>query len=357
MVPLSPYHHAYHFDQARLGRYLARKATGIDHVRTEVEGLDRDPETGRITALRCTDNQTIPVDFVVDCTGFSRAIIGQMGGGWVSYGDMLPLNKALPFWLDHAEDTDIAPYTLAQAMGAGWMWGIPVQDRMGCGYVYSDAHLTEDAAVAELEAHLRQPVEIRRVIDIAPGRLDLAWVSNCVALGLAQSFLEPLEATSIHGTLVQVMLLTQSGTPALLTATDGTRAGYNALVAGQVDDFAQFINMHYAGGRRDTAFWRDMTEGGIAAPVRARLQMWQDTPLTSSHLPSLPGGLPHMDPQLQLPVLDGLGLLPKAPSKQIFNAAPRQRAEARKTLDRLSAEFKSAAAKALGHRDYLEAVA
>jgi len=81
------------------------------------------------------------------------------------------------------------------------MWGIPVQQRMGCGYVFSDAHTSVELAQQEIEQTLQQDIDVRKVIDIKPGRLEKAWVGNCLALGLAQSFLEPLEATSIHGTL------------------------------------------------------------------------------------------------------------------------------------------------------------
>lgn len=206
-VPLSPYHHAYHFDQARLGRFLSGKATDIHHILTEVDGVEIDGETGDITGLVCVDRDAIEVDFVIDCTGFRRAIISEVGSRWRSYGDMLPLNKAMPFWLDHADPARIPNFTLAQAMGSGWMWGIPVQDRMGCGYVFSDAHISAEDAQSEIEKHLGMTVDVRRIINIDPGRLEEAWIGNCCALGLAQSFLEPLEATSIHGTLHSIVII------------------------------------------------------------------------------------------------------------------------------------------------------
>lgn len=353
-IPLSPYHHAYHFDQAKLGRFLASKATGIEHIKTEVETLDRDPATGHITALRCTDELTIQVDFVIDCTGFRRAIIGQLGADWVSYADMLPLNKAMPFWLDHDPKKDIAPYTLAQAMGAGWMWGIPVQDRMGCGYVFSDAHVTPERAKAEIEAKLRRPIEVRRIIDINPGRLAQSWIGNCVAVGLAQSFLEPLEATSIHGTLVQMLLLLRHSPAALMRGTSPSHiAAFNQTVGQQVDDFAQFVNLHYAGGRNDTGFWKDMSANGISAMQQDRMASWQSHPISRADFASLPGGLPHVEEQLYAPVLDGLELLKKAPSKSVFRT-PLQKQQARAAATQLKAEFKKAAIQALGHRAFLE---
>ncbi len=356
-TPLSPYHHAYHFDQARLGRFLASKAVGVDHLRVEVAGITRDTETGNITHLTCKDADDVPVDFVIDCTGFRRAILGQLGADWHSYADMLPLNKAMPFWLDH-DGGDIAPYTLARAMNAGWMWGIPVQDRMGCGYVFSDAHISPEAAQAEVEAHLGHKITPRGVIDIAPGRVKTAWSHNCVALGLAQSFLEPLEATSIHGTLVQLLLLTSTDPADLVAGTWGkARDNYNQTAAGQVDDFAQFINIHYAGGRNDTPFWADMTAQGITAANRDRLAHWAAKPLLPSDFAAFPGNLPHVEEPLYAPVLDGLGLLPSGPAKAALGDDPALRMAARKTTERLTAEFKSAARRAVPHHAFLTSAA
>ena len=353
-IALSPYHHAYHFDQARLGRFLATKASGIARIRTEVEGVERDAETGHVTALHSTDSQKISVDFVIDCTGFRRAIIGQLENDWVCYGDMLPLNKAMPFWLDHDPNKDIAPYTVAQALGAGWMWGIPVQNRMGCGYIFSDAHVSIEGAQREVEAKLRRPIDVRRIIDINPGRLRRSWIDNCVALGLAQSFLEPLEATSIHGTLVQLLLLLRNTPEQLCTGIkERSISEFNKTVARQVDDFAQFINMHYAGGRRDTDFWQEMTSEGISRDQRDRLAEWQGKALTREDFQSMPGGLPHVEEQLYLPVLDGLGLLPKSASKAVFSDVGHKKL-ARSNADNLRKEFISASRKAMSHRKFLE---
>lgn len=351
-IPLSPYHYAYHFDQAKLGRFLSQRAKGIDHLRTEVLDIDRDDQ-GQITALRCSDDASLPVDFVLDCTGFRRAIIGKMGATWRSYKAMLPINKAMPFWLAHRAPDKIPNYTLAKAMNAGWMWGIPVQDRMGCGYVFSDAHLSPEDAKTEIEAHLRQPIEVRRIIDIDPGRLENGWIANCCAIGLAQSFLEPLEATSIHGSLVQVILLLETGVlSGEKPLSDKAIKRYNQTVARQVDDFANFINLHYAGGRSDTPFWQDVSAGGIAAPQRDKIAHWQATAMTRADFTPLPGGLPHVEEQLHMPVMAGLGLLPKQVSKAVFTK-PKVRSLARQTANALETEFKSAAARAISHDAFL----
>lgn len=356
LKPLSPFHHAYHFDQARLGRFLATKAKGITHIKAEIAGVRRDSASGRVTSLTCGDHPDIEVDFVIDCTGFRRAIIGQLGARWVSYGDSLPLNRAMPFWLDHANG-HLPPYTLAQALGAGWMWGIPVQDRMGCGYVFSDAHLSAEQAHAEVEAHLGRSIEPRGLIKIDPGRLQTAWVQNCVALGLAQSFLEPLEATSIHGTLVQLLLLTGLPLDRLLAQTSHhEQERYNTTVARQIDDFASFINLHYAGGRQDTPFWQDMTHSGITPENQQRIEDWSITPLDRSQFKPFPGGLPHVEEQLFVPVLDGLGLMTPGAAKAALPNGSADLRRARKTIEVLRRENLRAAKRALGHVDYISMI-
>ena len=117
----------------------------------------------------------------------------------------------MPFWIDLEPGEEIDPFTLAWAQGSGWLWKIPTARRYGCGYVYSDAHLTPETAKAEIETALGRT---DRAAQRHPHRrrpaVDQAWIGNCVALGLSSAFLEPLEATSIHGTVVQLMLLTDA---------------------------------------------------------------------------------------------------------------------------------------------------
>lgn len=356
-LPVGPFHHAYHFDQAQVGRYLRTKSTGISHIDAVVNGAHRDAQSGHIDHLTTKDGQEIVADFFLDCTGFRRALIGQeMGARWIGYGDRLPVNRAMPFWLDHAEGAEINPFTLAHAQNAGWMWQIPTQDRIGCGYVYSDEHLTPDQAQAEIEATLGHPIEPRNDIPINSGRLDRPWIGNCLAAGLAQSFFEPLEATSIHGTIVQMMLFTQRHLTDVVNGNLNSDQ-YNSEVARQVDDFCTFINVHYVSERRDTPFWRQVAAECISDEVRAKLAYWQEhTPSRADFIP-FPGGLPHIEDQLYTPVLDGLGLTGRAAAKAELAGDPKLRAQARKTTEALTREYRRAAARALSHRAFLEGLA
>ena len=288
---------------------------------------------------------------------FRRALIrGEMGADWVSYGDRLPVNRAMPFWLDHAEGADISPYTLAAAQGAGWMWQIPTYERMGCGYVYSDQFLTPDQAQAEIETALGHPIEPRNDIKIDAGRLDRAWIGNCLAVGLAQSFFEPLEATSIHGTIVQMMLFGQFHLGGLGQDDAKQRDSYNDQIAQQLDDFCTFINLHYVTERDDTPFWQHVRENCIGPEIRNRLLQWSvRTPRREDFAP-FPGGLAHIEEQLYYPVLDGLGLTNRDLAREELGQFPQLRSHARASHEALVKEFKRVATQAPGHRAFLDSL-
>jgi Tryptophan halogenase len=258
----------------------------------------------------------------------------------------------MPFWVDVKEGEEIPPYTLAHAQSAGWMWSIPTQTRFGMGYVYSDSFLSPDQAKAEIESVLGHKIEPRNDLRFDVGRQREAWINNCLAIGLSSSFLEPLEATSIHGTIVQMMVFTYFH----MGRTDIDRIAYNSFVARQVDDFRDFINLHYVTERRDTPFWRDVAETRISETTRSRLAQWRNKMPGHEDFEPLPGGFAHTEQQLHYPVLDGLGLLDRALAQRQMDASPELKKKARRAADTLAAEYRAAAAKALGHREFLQSL-
>jgi glycine/D-amino acid oxidase-like deaminating enzyme len=343
-IAAGPYHHAYHFDQALAGKYLRKKSKGVEVIDAQISGARKNAETGNIEALICDDGQEIAGDFFIDCTGFRKSLISkEMGGKWVSYRDHLPVNRAMPFWLDIKDGEEIPPYTLAWAQKSGWLWQIPTQKRFGMGYVYDDQFLTPDQAQQEIETTLGHKIEPRNDLKFEVGRLENAWIKNCLALGLSSSFLEPLEATSIHGTIVQLLVFTSFH----LKTLDG-HDSYNQFAARQVDDFRDFINLHYVTERRDTPFWLNVAENCIGENTKARLKLWQSKMPEHSDFKPLPGNFAHTEQQLHYPVLDGLGLLNK-------NIA-RKHSRGDEASAQLIQEYKSAAHQTLGHRAFLESL-
>ncbi len=357
LIPLGPFHYGYHFDQALVGRFFAGKSKGVEIIDAVVAGVQRDAESGDVTALELDNGQTLAADFVIDATGFRKQlIVKEMGASWTSYAHELPVNRALPFWIDIKPGEEIANYTKAWAQDSGWMWQTPTQTRYGCGYVYSDQFATPEQAKAEVEASLGHEIEVRADIRFDIGRLDRAWIGNVLAVGLSSSFLEPLESTSIHGTIVQMMLFADRHMKDPSKISDADRADYNGRVGRQVDDFRTFINMHYMVERDDTPFWREVRANRIHPETQERLALWKTAMPRHEHFDEQLFGLPHVQSQLYYPILDGLGLLDQNLARREMEADPKLRQFARQAYDGLVKEYRAAASQALGHAAFLEIV-
>ncbi|MCA9838469.1 MAG: tryptophan 7-halogenase [Trueperaceae bacterium] len=350
LIPAGPFHHAYHFDQVKAGAWLRRQAKDIKLIDDQVKAVKTGPFGIEVVTL--ASGKELSADLFLDCTGFRRVLIKELGAEWLPYGDVLPVNRAMPFWLELEDGEEIPPVTLAWAQKNGWLWQIPTQQRYGCGYVYSDNHISPEEAKAEIETVLGRKIEPRNDIKINAGRLNHAWIENCVALGLSSAFLEPLEATSIHGTIVQLLMLS-----ALLEK--GSFAGrnqYNQAVARQVDDFRDFIRLHYVSERRDSTFWQDVAETHPKT-VTDWLEFCETRVPQQADFPAFPLGLPHVGAELYLPILDGLGLLDKAAAKSMLADQPKLRAVARKTQEQLVQEYRAASTKCIPHRTFLSSLA
>ncbi len=356
LIRLGPFLHAYHFDQALVGRFLASKSKGVAIADGVVSGVERGP-TGDVTALVLDTGERIEGDFFFDCSGFhKRLIVKELDAPWISYAHELPVNRALPFWLDIKPGDEIPNYTRAWAQEAGWMWQIPTQGRFGCGYVYSDEFRTPEEAKLEVERVLGREIEVRSDIRFQIGRIATPWIKNVLAVGLSSSFLEPLESTSIHGTIVQMMLFARRFLKRPETMNDGDRADYNARVGRQVDDFRTFVNTHYMTERDDTPFWREVREHRIHPETKERLAHWRKQMPRMTDFPDYLEGLPHVQTQLHYPVLEGLGLLDQDVARAEMARDPKLRQFARDTYESLVKEYKAAASQALGHAEFLSLV-
>lgn len=353
LIPNNPFLHAFHIDNVQVGRYLRKKSKGIAVIDDVMKGVTRDPDTGDLKALLLDESRRIEGDLFIDCSGFRQLLIETVfESGWVSYADDLPVNRAMPFFLEHDPDSEIPAYTLAWAQGSGWMWQIPTQDRLGCGYVYCDEYLAPEQAQLEIEAKLGHPVEPRQDIRFKVGRVREAWKGNCVAVGLSAGFLEPLEATSIHSTLVQLILFAKEY---LRDALDGNVSGrdrFNKRIGRQFDDFKTFLNIHYRSERRDTPFWRHVRENCLGEESQRRLEKWRREMPAMKHFDSYLSGLPHVETQLYYPVLDGLGLLDQNLARSEMRKRNLKHPAQRQFQD-LQAEYRRMIQGSLGHREYL----
>jgi len=252
--------HGYHFDAHKVGQYLKSIATnnGVKCIDTEVTSVNINKDSGELESVETTMGN-LQADFWIDCSGFARTLIGPMGGGWTSYSDYLPANSAIPYIHQFEKNEDIKLETLAWAMPNGWMWQIPTQKRYGCGYVYSDKFTTYENAVDELIKTTGRKIEPLRNIKFDCGRVNSAWVKNVSSIGLSSGFLEPLEATSIHSTIIQLDLLFTNGLNFVNKESvmyDTNINTYNSFIRNLFDDAKDLIQMHYITEREDTKFWK-----------------------------------------------------------------------------------------------------
>lgn len=256
--------HAMHFDTFMLNRFLRYQGTELNKIHRIddiIESWNFD-DSGNISALNLRSGNKIGCDFVIDCTGLKRLLISAWDdNAWVSYGQTLPVDSAVGF--QRAMDHDGIPcYTTATAMPAGWSWTIPTQTSLRCGYVYSSAHVSEDAALEQIITELGPDFAMGRRFRFNAGHIKQGWHHNCVAIGLANSFIEPLEATSIWQTTMALRSFSEK-LPAVLQGIDYYRDRYNQEVNEDIDEIKDFVFFHYITKRTDNDFWQHFHDRSI----------------------------------------------------------------------------------------------
>jgi tryptophan 7-halogenase len=254
---------SYHFDSYRVAAYLKRlaQARGVVHRTARVDGLVLDNQ-GYTRAL-VVDSQQLEIDFLIDASGLARLGIGKTYGmRWQSFSDWLLLDRAIPFHLPNPQ-TNPALLTRAVSMKAGWMWQIPLIERVGAGYVYSSRHTDEVAAIAEVETYLGRSITPMRTLCFEAGHFATVWTKNVVALGLASGFVEPLEATSIGQMLEQLRNLERILVDGGGVVSDRTIECFNQANAQCWAGIRDFLRMHYDCPRKDTDFWRDVANAPL----------------------------------------------------------------------------------------------
>ena len=276
-LPNGGINYAYHMDAALYARFLRglSERHGAKRVEGKIVDVQTDAASGYITALAMEDGSTIEADFFIDCTGFRAMLIGKtLGVGFEDWSHWLFNDSALATQTTAVRDA--VPYTRAIAGDAGWQWRIPLQHRVGNGIVYSSRHVSDDEArqdfLSSIEGEvIKQPWPVR----FQPGRRHRCWEKNCVALGLAGSFIEPLESTTIH--LIQrgiVHLLRMF--PTVVSQAEVDR--YNAQLDSELEHVRDFVVLHYAlSNRRDTPYWQELAEMTLPASLQQRIDLFRDT--------------------------------------------------------------------------------
>ncbi len=286
--PLARVAYAYHFDAGRYAQYLRRyaEARGVQRLEGKVVdvtlrgndngGNDGGGTEGFIESVKLESGQRIAGDLFIDCSGFRGLLIEQaLQTGYDDWTHWLPCDRAVA--VPSEKTVAATPYTRSTARTAGWQWRIPLQHRTGNGYVYSSTHLGDDQAAATLLGHLDgRALAEPRVLRFTTGRRKKMWNRNCVALGLASGFLEPLESTSIY--------LIQSGIARIINMLPDRRMNpalqrqYNAEAAFEMQRIRDFLILHYcATERRDSEFWKYCGTMSLPPTLEAKIALFRDS--------------------------------------------------------------------------------
>ena len=276
VLPNGGLNYAYHMDASLYAKFLRRMAE--HHGATRQEGriakVEQDPVSGFITGLHLQSGQRIEGDLFIDCTGFRALLIEQtLGAGYEDWSHWLPCDRAVAVQTQSVAPP--LPYTRAIAREAGWQWRIPLQHRVGNGVVFASEHWSDEEAVERLLANVEGKLLTEpRVIRFKTGQRLRHWHRNCVSMGLASGFIEPLESTSIHLIQRSIIRLMQ------MFPYDGIRepdvTEFNNQMKFEIDNVRDFIILHYhVTERTDTPFWRQCRSMEVPDSLKHRIELFK----------------------------------------------------------------------------------
>lgn len=313
--------YAFHMNALKFADYLRDFSTvrGVTHHLDHVVGVEK-TEQGDLSAVIAKDLGRIEADLFIDCSGFRAMLIEkELGVPFVDSSQWLLCDRAVTMHVPYEKHYPgyIKPYTTASALSTGWVWEIPLRNARSLGYVHSSAFISKDDAELELrkfEGSHTEELDVR-FVDFRVGRRQRVWEKNCVAIGLAGGFIEPLESTGLYLSDLACVLLAEHFPYVDDLAPMAYRV--NRLMANRFYEVLDFINMHYCLTRRnDTEFWREISRPErINDRLRAKLDFWRIKPpsptdFEDQFLPGQPADSLSMGdgPADQRPAVDTAGL-------------------------------------------------
>jgi tryptophan halogenase len=277
-LPDNGLNYAYQLDSTLYAKFLRAMAEG-DGVRRQegkIAHVDQDPGTGFIRSLTLESGQRIEGDLFLDCTGFRALLIeGALGVGFENWEHWLPCDRAIA--VQTRSVGPAVPYTCAMAHDAGWQWRIPLQHRTGNGIVYASRYLDDAIAEERLLGNIRGEVLTKpNRLKFVTGVRKQQWAKNCIAIGLSGGFIEPLESTAIHLIQRAVLRLIR-----MLPMSEISQRDIDEFNEQQLTDTVQirdFIILHYkATERRDSDFWRYVSEMSIPDELAQKIELFRET--------------------------------------------------------------------------------
>lgn len=268
--------YAYHFDATLYAAWLKKYALarGVKVIDDTVDKVLLHPKTGFIEALSLRHSALLKADFFIDCSGFKGVLIEQaLHTGYDNWQSLLPCDRAIT--VTTARLDPLPPFTRSIAQPAGWQWQIPLQHRTGNGHVYCSQFMSDDEALTCL---LRQlpgaPISEPRRLSFTTGKRKKFWNKNCLALGLAAGFMEPLESTSIH--LIQTALAKLMKAFPDKTFDPVDIDEYNRMAETEFVRIRDFLVLHYhANQRQDGAFWQHCASQSIPDTLARKYALYK----------------------------------------------------------------------------------
>jgi len=350
--------YAYHLDAGKLARLLARHATqrlGVRHISDHVTQATM-ADNGDVAAVQTRTHGVIAGDLFIDCTGHAaRLIDGCYGVPLIDRGNELFNDRALAVQVPVTSGSAIASQTTATAHAAGWTWDIGLPTRRGIGCVYSSAHIRDTDAEATLDAYLRTragtslDAVLPRLLSFRSGHRERFWERNCLAIGQAVGFLEPLEASAIVMIELSLDALVKNF-PRDRTAMDVQARRFNTLFRYRWDRIVEFLKLHYILSHREEPYWRAHREAAsIPARLADLLEVWKHQPPSTFDFPQVDEVFPAASYQY---VLYGMGFAPPAPGSMKTSDG----AMAEQAVKQATARARGLAAGLPTNRAYLDAL-
>lgn len=341
----SRYHHAYHFDAALYARYLRDVATelGVQRIEGKMTHVDLDGETGNIAAIHLANGVTVAGDLFLDCTGFASELLGKaLETPFVDWSRWLLCNRAMAAPSKRPDAP--MPFTRSTAHAGGWRWTIPLQHRSGNGMVYSSEFWSDDQAREALLGNLNgEPLAEPRLFRFTSGHRKQFWNRNCVGIGFASNFLEPLESTGLQLIIIGVLKLLQYFPQRTIDPV--LRDEYNRISTREIERIRDFIIAHYYLSRRPEPLWAACREIEIPDSLRHKLDIWK----ASGHIPL--GDLEsYMEPSW-LAILLGNGVVP---ARYHISADFYPLEQIRTGMDLRREEIMSSAQAVTSHQDFID---
>ena len=312
-TPIGGANYAYHVDATLMARFLRRYAEqrGLKRTEGKVAHVVRRAD-GFIESVTLEDGTSLQSDFFIDCTGFRGVLIQQaLGAEWTDWSHYLPCDRAIALKTGHPKQ--LHPYTRAYALPAGWCWRIPLRHQVGQGYVYSSRFCTDAEAKATLMRNLEgAAVTEPKLLAFRTGYRREIWKGNCLSVGLAAGFIEPLEATAIHliarGLDFFLRYFPDRGCdPALVRE-------YNRRMNADFEEIRDFVVLHYcATARDDSPFWRWCAHMPLPESLQERIELFKAQGIVREELDEL------FRASSWQSVFEGMGIRPRRYSPRLDN--------------------------------------